>query len=736
MASMYKNFTFDAGAIVALGRDSIKDNITAVIELVKNSYDADAADVLVDINTSENFIRVCDTGVGMTPNQIDQNWLRIGYSEKRRNKKTNERGRRKTGEKGIGRLCAHRLGSELTIVTKSLRSHDVALFVDWKKFEKENIDAEEVTINVLSEKKYVAPTVFEDSKSGTNLIIGDLRQTWSKADIEELKYELSNLTPPFKNILKDFRIVLNSDVAPALNGQIESKFSQIPKLQLDAKFDGKNFILFEVYEAIKSRGGMTKKLVDSGKIKRQQLFESDQSLPFAKVSLAGPFDVSLMFFPQVTEYLDLVNIKRTEIQQFLLLNSGVKIYRDGVKVRPYGHMDSPEGDWLGLEARRGRDPAGAARVSFKVAHRQLVGGVFITRDKNRNLIDSSSREGLIHDDGYAEMKAISTWCVGQLEYYYHKSFIRSKKNKPTKNSSTDVKDSVQAIGKNVASVSSKLKKLAKEAEGELSDEIDELIIESEQIHAQLSSAAKDVEQLASQNTIFRVLATIGIASAVFGHETGAYLDQISLSLDAITGDLEHEEDEVEVESILEEVEKAVKAAETVSAWGKFALARVNRDKRRRKKVDVRAIIESVLTELKPILEPNGISLNKRLNSVEGRFFPMDIESVLINLITNAYTACKQKGRNRKIFVALTRKRVKSAIVPVLTVSDSGPGISKNDSNKIYEPLFTTKIDASGKPVGTGLGLTIVKSIIDDMGGIVSVDKDPELKGARFKVEFG
>src|SRR6266487_4928903 len=110
-----KHFKVDARAMLTWGRDSIKDHTTAVLELVKNSYDAGAKIVEVSIcatpqDQSKRLIRIADDGVGMTSRQVDRNWLRIGYSEKLK-ARTARFGRRKTGEKGVGRISADRLGA-------------------------------------------------------------------------------------------------------------------------------------------------------------------------------------------------------------------------------------------------------------------------------------------------------------------------------------------------------------------------------------------------------------------------------------------------------------------------------------------------------------------------------------------------------------------------------------------------------------------------------------------------
>ena len=118
---------------------------------------------------------------------------------------------------------------------------------------------------------------------------------------------------------------------------------------------------------------------------------------------------------------------------------------------------------------------------------------------------------------------------------------------------------------------------------------------------------------------------------------------------------------------------------------------------------------------------------------------MDIESISINLLTNSYTACIQKPGKRIIDIKIEKEDKKVTNESVrgfhFTFSDTGPGIAKEFIHRIFEPLFSTKTSATNKSksVGTGLGLTIVKSIVDDLQGEIKVDHDPKLKGARLKI---
>jgi signal transduction histidine kinase len=196
------------------------------------------------------------------------------------------------------------------------------------------------------------------------------------------------------------------------------------------------------------------------------------------------------------------------------------------------------------------------------------------------------------------------------------------------------------------------------------------------------------------------------------------------------------DDPPDISTAISELDKALKHSHKVAAWGAFALTRVQREKRSKRSVNIKKTIEAVVNELKPVFEASSIKLEVKGEFIVSKTYQMDIESVLINLLTNAYTACNQKAGIRKVVINVDREdKVKGRKGFYFSVSDTGPGIAKEFLKRIFEPLFSTKAVASGgsKSVGTGLGLTIVKSIVDELNGSIIVDHDNEIKGARFKI---
>jgi signal transduction histidine kinase len=724
---MTKVFTVDARAILTLGRESIKDHTTALVELVKNSYDADATKVEVGILVTDPspHIRIADNGSGMTERQVERNWLRIGFSEKKSDRLSKLK-RRKTGEKGIGRLSADRLGSILELRTKAAGTVH-GLKIDWEHFSQEGQDLSKIILEEIPHPTFKIPTTIKGrpSPSGTELKIFELRQTWTESDIENLSRELSMLVSPFKR-LKDFEIILNTDVADGYNGTIESDFQEKAYISLDAKFDGLINVNYTVTirnekderRQERHQEPLSQFLTGNGTSPSKRKSANDTQKEGAKLS-CGPVNLKLLFFPQKAGlFVDL-----GQIRKFLDANSGVRIYRDNIRVKPYGDPKEVEGDWLKLGATFAANPAGARRRSANIRPKQLVGTVFIGRDDNPKLVDSSSREGLVHGDAFNDLKKFVLRCVRQVAIYHHEIYVEENPA-VTSNAVERVKDLKVRLGEvkdGLRSISPMLVRTAEEAAEETINDI-ETALEA------ISETVVSLSELENQAAIYRGLASIGIATAVFGHEIQAPIAGIpgflSLAKDLLS------ERPPQIDDAIAELEKALEDADKIADWGKFALVRIRRDKRRPKKEQIDKLTLEITKALKPTLDVLNIDLKVKAEPLEGKILPMNFESVLINLITNASTACRQVRRDRRIRVNVKRKTDRTTKGVEITVADSGPGVALSNVDRIWEPLFTTKSEDNP---GTGLGLTIVRDVVDEMRGTRNVDRDPDLKGARFSI---
>lgn len=720
-----RSFKVDARALLSLGRESIKDKATALLELVKNAYDADATVVQIDFVScarlsSRSYIRIADDGVGMTSQEIDQRWLRVGFSHKRRNK-TSLAGRRGTGEKGVGRLSADRLGAGLELRSKKDQFPSVGIRVNWDDFDKDGSEIGQVPIYELGDperRKATRP----NSKTGTEIIVRNLRQVWTESDLDALEQELASLVPPGR--VTDFALRMKRSATGAYT-KINSLAQKNAELKFTGSFSKSGLLTYRISRKADEQGAR-RPVVQRDKTPWESINQTKGK--GARYSL-GAFDVELSFFLRAGVKLG-EGLRISSLRTYLDTQGGVRVYRDLVRVKPYGDSHHSEGDWLGLAARKASNPAGAAREDFRINNNQLVGQVLIGRDTNPKLADSAAREGLIHGDAYDQLKQATMWCITLLEAAYHSQYVLRKPLKP------QGRVDVPAIAKEVkAAITGAVAGLKRaQAAHTLKDE-NKILMDSMraviEVSEKVGSIERSVEEMESQATIYRGLATVGISSAVFGHETEGALAQAKLSL-SLAGEM-LEEDPLDGTSLSVEFGKISRAVDRVNLWGNFALKRVRKDKRKRVLVSVNEIALSMLSELTPIFQASGIKLEHRLGEdMPIRAFPMDVEAVLLNLLTNAYHAAGlTDGRLVRVRTSIdSRKQLQS-----LVVMDSGPGIVPEVEEQIWSPLFSTKPGGRGRAPGTGLGLAIVKSICDDMGALTRVEGKGTLGGASFFVSF-
>jgi len=673
----------------------------------------------------------------LTKDELKNNWLRIGFSEKRKSK-TSQTGRRRTGEKGIGRISTDRLGSKLELRSKSENDNLIGLRINWDDFDVDGANISDIKVELFEPEEINIPNRGgKESKTGTEIIITNQRQPWNTRNIENLYTELSALTPPYKGIT-DFKIELFNDISPNISKVIDTDFLKASEIELEAFYDGKgDEIIYtirdkyneeDVIETVKWRNLITKTNID-------HISNISDKLKCGSVTL------NLSFILREAASVKDLDFKLNDLREFLDNNSGIKIYRDRIVVKPYGFPSSQFGyDWLDLGGRKAKNPAGIGRTNqYKITPNQIVGAVFISRDSNISLSDSASREGLVESEAFFDLKYFILGSINMLESYRVKilpEINEAKKSKRRAERKTD------KIIRTLNKIEKDLIKIKKEVENakDIKDEIKTSFNENIIVLSKTSdNVEKTITELLDWNRTLSGLATIGISSAVFAHETEGSIKQFKGSTK--TAKLLLERKEPAISDAKSELSKAIKYSNKVAAWGAYALTRVQKEKRNRKNINVKDIIGNVIKELRHVFKAASIDLKyDKHDSVYSYTFQMDLETILINLLTNSYTAATQKSGNRIVEVSLIRENLQETKTTFtkgynIVVSDSGYGVSKEFSHRIFEPLFSTKVTATqnSKSVGTGLGLTVLGSIVKELKGLVSFDKDPVLKGAKFKV---
>lgn len=454
-------FRTKARAVELLGRKQIRDDITALIELMKNSFDADADSLLVEFKLNQSsvpYLLIYDDGHGMTQKELLEKWLVIGTDSKKTQtklKKTKKKKRTLMGEKGIGRLASAALGEQFFMFTKSLDGNWNAIFLNWNIFENTDLFLDDVSIptllnksrNEITSKESIRTLInvqrenlklnewFEESGEvkekhmtlfdriseqinqlllpmdhlesvvsylddigqGTILVIQDLRQRWndvfdpnneSSDIISKSRYDrLGTFVDTFKSVDPDFEILIYADNKP---------------IEFSYDFDEE---LYDIYD-LKIKGEIHKGKFVGGILSPSAdidlLSEINEELgkginvtngisnPLQKD--CGKFKLELCHFEMRKKNSSLNDDDRAKLEDRLLKAGGVKVFRDGVRVLPYGDA---ENDFLNLEMRRSKNAG-----NYLFSHRNMFGKILITSEENPELEDKSSREGLLENEQY------------------------------------------------------------------------------------------------------------------------------------------------------------------------------------------------------------------------------------------------------------------------------------------------------------------------------------------------
>ena len=353
------NLRFQASAHLQrlIGRELISVVESAVVELVKNPYDAGATKVLITIRPQSEKepgeIVIVDDGEGMDREGFGRLFMTAGYSE--RDPSGTDGGRVPTGEKGIGRFAVDRLGHHVDISTKPKgESETLHVSINWDKFNTRSKRFNDVTVpyHIGPDARFSRP-----SASGTVLVIRRLRDKWDRERIKKLRERLSDLLDPYRSP-STFSIDIQVPGWSALSGPVIPEHVEDADLQLNFKIlsDGR----FNRHLNRQGQPGTPKECLDAT--------ETSKMLK----GLRGKF-----FY-----YL-----KPPKKQQRKSVSPAVHLYRDGFKIQPFAGADS---DWLGVKEHREKR-AGHAHI----VPTRLFGFVAISRKNHPELSDTSSRESLI-----------------------------------------------------------------------------------------------------------------------------------------------------------------------------------------------------------------------------------------------------------------------------------------------------------------------------------------------------
>lgn len=738
------SFSVSARVAMQLGRESISNSIVAILELVKNAYDADAEDVKIcfsGLDTENAILVIEDNGNGMTKEQLEQNWMLIGTNNKLLSSRSRRKKRVLTGEKGLGRLGLDRLAQITILQTFTSEQKDgIELEVNWEKYENTAKKLEEISHNIYRISKQTVDPItqkIETKNKGTRLILKGLKDTWDKDDLERLQNQLSLLVSPFSST-NDFSIWFMSGLnISTLDGEVRSnELLELAEWHLTSTLSENG----EITHTMISRDGVH---FEDKKQWRQIFNRIPNSFPSC-----GPIEFELYFYPRET--VKGLSYDKSTIENFLNANQGIRIYRDGFRVMPYGEPTG-EGDWLNLALRRVKSPQGVRQGPWKVGYNQIVGAVFISREKNSSLLDQTNREGLVEEKAYYDLRSFMMTAIEFFEdkrVLYERSQVKAKGfEKAREDARKSARDAQEATSKLRIEVNKALVPLEKKGVdiSQLRDtlhtsinQIEQVVKQNEEAQEELGLASEEQQrEFETQKDTLGNLASLGILAATFGHESLGYANLVVNNVKLLKQNIKPLLSATipgTFKDLTDNIHDIEHAAKRIETFAEFTLKNVRRDKRTRKQVYLDHITKDIFSSFGEELRvKRGIQIDI---NVKGKIPPIfafliDWESIIINFITNSVWALENTPREkRKIRVDL--QEVNNRIR--LSFADSGSGIEAGIIDRIFEPNFSRKRNERGDIIGTGMGLAIVENFVYSYGGTIKVDAHSDIGGAEFTIE--
>lgn len=711
---MKKSFRPSARLIGTIGEDIIKDMHAAVVELVKNSYDADANEVRIVFEaTSERklLLTVQDDGHGMDESVVVDKWLVPSTSDKLK-RRTSPKGRIMQGRKGIGRFAVAILGENLELETIS-HNTKTSLVINWDDF----VDSkylDEILIEIsTSSASLNQGTVFNIEGSAEKLSL------WNDSEIEYLIKELRKLLTPMDITNKDeekdnfeITVVFENFISDRYRNETIS-IKPLPLLnyydyRISGRIfpDGRNTLIYQN--------------------KNSGIEESVSEFNFyltEKEKLTGEINIDFRIFdrdPEAIENLvyELFNsgeekLGKNEAKNLLNDIAGVSIFRNKFRIRPYG---DEENDWLALDKKRVQMPA------LRIGANQISGMIEIQDEEISNLVEKSARDGLKEDAYYDGLISVISQLLNFVELKRYS--FRQKTGKGRKNfvfsKQIGILTDFSAVKNKVTSAMQKANMSTEDVKA-INDFIDEDINEK----------LKIAQELEKQIAMYQGQATLGKIMDVVMHEVRKPLQWIKNQ----TNNLERAYTRYSKNNDENELARVLKIVKETPAQLNIIIALFKRlnslATRKRSAMSVFSISDTIETALEIFSdEIQRKNINLRANIEEDFLFNgwrEDILSALANIIENAIYWVDYAKEDKVLEISV----IDTSNAFEISVWNNGPKIIKDliDDDSLFTPGISGKITENG--TGTGLGLAIAGEAVDRNGGQIKVIEVSE--GAKFLV---
>jgi signal transduction histidine kinase len=733
-------FTVDTHLFRELGELLVGRDSTALIELVKNAYDADATEVTVFgeklSDGRQGLITIADNGVGMDPDTFSRGFLRVAARIKSEGSRKSSRFKRRfTGAKGIGRLAAHKLAKHLKVQsipwTDSRSAVGVDGFIDWDKVEAvetlDKIKADAVGATELPLKR--------GDRHGTILTLSRLRKKWTDKqrtrfllEVEALQAPLALTKPIAKGIVPEAGLFDSPTVTDATTAPFV--------LKLEGDFEvGDNY-----WPAVLDAAHWMLEIDASSRSVRYAISPTRRKIretPYAKAHRftephpnadSGPFFHARLFLREGT------TAGNAEERTWSSRVAGVRVYMEGFRVLPYGEEAD---DWLYLSRDyNSRDRSlrflsdsgladkleqlqqeGLSHLSSK----HFFGGVFLTVNKSSSLEMLVNREGFVPDASYELVVKVVRTGIDLMTRVRAGVTARVKAEAPPPR--TVAAGSAEAPDRGAEQ---------SEATGAAYHRLEEQKAELERIAAdappilrkQIAKAASEIGQATAEvraslpeTTMVLVLASVGTQLAAFTHEVSRLLGLAS-ELEVSVSRLRDQDLPLKLKNQVSKVAgSASDLRRAIERQAAYLVDIVTPDaRRRRSRLKVYDTINATWKLVETSAAQRGIVLK---NDVEpdlktAPMFRAELMAVFSNLFTNAVKAAGKNG-----VVRVTANLAEDNVLRI-RIENTGTEVDPAKGEKWFRPFESTTVHAD--PVlgqGMGLGLGITRNILAEMGTTIA-----------------
>lgn len=737
-------FSVDAGHIQRLGLELVAKQETALAELIKNAYDADATRVVVTFTNHDRpygDLVVEDNGSGMTIDIVRNAWMRLSTPNKQLNPTSTKYHRVRAGRKGIGRFAVQRLGKKLLLETE-VEGSMVGLRVhfDWDSQFNAGTNLTDIFSNV---EEYDKPV----ERAGTRLIIHALRESWSDTALRKVWKMILSLQSPFVS-LADQLPTLKENGDPGFEVLLNGISSKKQQTSLGIESGFLQHAVADISGEVGADGTATVRVVSA----KLGLNESHQLAK--KVSLTGQLKFSAKYFIYKADVLSGLSVQLA--QDMGREYGGIRIYRNGFRVAPYGERAD---DWLRLDRDTSR------RVIIVPANNvNFFGQVALSSDDNPLFEETSSREGLIENEAFEELRSVVRasleWAFlrvaavrGRKQTAGQKDFVSTvRPRKPSEVIENLINTIDPPTSENTLPPSPD--NSSNPTQGRFDDPDSShptfqsgpnSLIAAKQAFEVARQEMKlweaDVEQREAAaleyEEMLRILASLGLSISVFGHEIKGIRGSVSAHLAVLSGEVEAlptSDAAVNLTSTLKGLQSAT--GRMFDLGGYIAGLMSSTESRDLQTLSVKGAIQRFQQQFKQYMQRQKIDFEWEVNPESLRTVAMhasELDSVLLNFLTNSIKSMKaSKVLPRRVRIS-AREQDNLA---VLSFEDNGTGIPDEIQHRIFDAFFTTTVNLDDDGLagpGTGLGLKIVSDIANSYGGSVSVGTPSE--GYTCNIEF-